>query len=93
MAWLKSPMIGVRDETLFWLKQGKLEQLSQEERAKFERAENLRNEALKKADRISVRELLEWILRETRYDVLIAAFPQEKQRMVNIKNFCEWLKK
>ncbi|MCS7263770.1 MAG: PD-(D/E)XK nuclease family protein, partial [Armatimonadetes bacterium] len=87
MAWLKSPMIGISDETLFWLKQGNLTELSQEEREKLEQAENLRNEALRKADHISVRELLEWILSETRYDVLVAALPQGKQRLANIGKF------
>ncbi|MCS7193090.1 MAG: UvrD-helicase domain-containing protein, partial [Armatimonadetes bacterium] len=87
MAWLKSPMIGVSDETLFWLRQDNLTELSQEEREKLERAENLRNEALRKADRISVRELLEWILSETCYDVLVAALPQGKQRLANIGKF------
>jgi len=87
MAWLRSPMIGVSDETLFWLRQKNLEQLPPEERMKVERAGRLRCEAIKKSDRISVRELLEWILSETRYDVLVAALPQGKQRLANIRKF------
>jgi len=86
-AWLRSPMVGVSDETLFWLRQGDLKQLPEEERTKVERAKNLRDEAVRMVDKMSVRELLEWILRETRYDVLVAALPQGRQRLANIRKF------
>ncbi len=86
-AWLRSPMIGVSDETLFWLKQGNFEQISCDELAKVERAKKLRDEAVQKADQVSVRELLEWILSQTKYDVLVAALPQGKQRLANIRKF------
>jgi ATP-dependent exoDNAse (exonuclease V) beta subunit len=86
-AWLRSPMVGVSDETLFWLRQGDLKQLPEEERTKVERAKKLRDEAARKVDKVSVRELLEWILRETRYDVLVAALPQGRQRLANIRKF------
>jgi len=86
-AWLRSPMIGVTDETLFWLRQGDLNQLPDEERAKVERALKLRDEAIRMVDKVSVRKLLEWILQETQYDVLVAALPQGRQRLANIRKF------
>jgi len=97
-SWLRSPMIGVSDETLFWvfgqsssLSGNPLENIPNDlpdsEQEKLQRAKKLLNEAKGKADILSVRELLEWIIRETSYDAIAAALPQGRQRLANIRKF------
>ncbi len=102
-AWLRSPMVGVSDETLFaifsngsnatlWLRgraSGDSVELSlpDSERRKLEWAKGLLEEAQKRADRVSVRELLEWVINETGYDTIVAALPHGRQRLANIRKF------
>lgn len=101
-SWLKSPMVGVSDETLFAIfSQGRQnlfikgefqniisdEFIPKPEREKFARAKNLLEEAKSKVDKMSVRELLEWVIRETKYDAIVAALPHGRQRLANIRKF------
>ncbi len=97
-SWLRSPMVGVSDETLFRIfgqspspSENPLENipcdLPDSEKEKLQRAKNLIDEAKEKVDQVSVRELLEWIIRETSYDVIAAALPQGRQRLANIRKF------
>jgi len=91
-AWLRSPMVGVSDETLWalsergWDLDGEVA-LPESERTKLCRAKELLNQARERAERESVRALLEWLLKETRYEVLAAALPQGRQRLANIRKF------
>jgi ATP-dependent helicase/nuclease subunit A len=91
-AWLRSPMVGVSDETLLalskigWDLDGEVE-LPESERAKLHRAKELLKQARERAERDSVRSLLEWLLRETRYDALVTALPHGRQRLANIRKF------
>lgn len=101
--WLRSPMVGVSDETLFaifgnstdaanWLRWGDYSEgteipLPNSERKKLEFARNLLKEAQKRVDRISIRELLEWIIGETGYEAIAAALPHGRQRLANIRKF------
>ncbi|MGQ9521024.1 MAG: UvrD-helicase domain-containing protein [Candidatus Fervidibacter sp.] len=94
-SWLKSPMVGVSDETLFaifsqggqslFLK-GEFQNITSE-REKLSRAKNLLEEAKRKVDKVSLRELLEWIIRETKYDAIVAALPHGCQRLANLRKF------
>ncbi len=102
-AWLRSPMVGVSDETLFaifgndsnavlWLKglipKERVElPLTELEQEKLKLAKSLLEEAQEKVDRVSIRELLEWIIRKTSYDTIAAALPHGRQRLANIKKF------
>ncbi len=98
-AWLRSPMVGVSDEALFGLFVGagislpektsdfSTVPLPQPEQAKLRRAQELLAEARAKVDRISVRELLEWLINETRYDAVVAALPHGRQRLANVRKF------
>ncbi|MCX7642696.1 MAG: UvrD-helicase domain-containing protein [Armatimonadetes bacterium] len=102
-AWLRSPMVGVMDETLFaifgtnsnallWLRgiltDDDLElPLPDSEREKLKRARTLLKESQERVDKVSIRELLEWVIRETSYDVIVAALPHGKQRLANIRKF------
>lgn len=97
-SWLRSPMVGVNDETLFWLFQcggkdwwesgeGEPPINEETEREKLQWARQLLAKAREKMERESVRELLEWLLRETRYDALVAALLPGRQRLANIRKF------
>ncbi len=102
-AWLRSPMVGVSDKTLFtifgsdsnvslWLRGIAPEEsielpLTELEREKLKLAKSLLEEAQGKVDKVSVRELLEWIIRRTSYDTIAAALPHGRQRLANIKKF------
>ncbi|MFA0784993.1 UvrD-helicase domain-containing protein [Fervidibacter sacchari] len=97
-SWLRSPMVGVSDETLFRIfgqnsspSHNPLEDIPNDlphsEQEKLQRAKKLLDEAKGKADILSVRELLEWVIRETSYDVIAAALPQGRQRLANIRKF------
>jgi len=99
-SWLRSPMIGVSDETLFWVfgqnsspSRDPLENIPNDlpnpEQEKIQRAKKLLEEARAKAEILSVRELLEWVIRETSYDVIAAALPQGRQRLANIRKFVQ----
>ncbi|MFA0772672.1 MAG: hypothetical protein KEFWMYNX_000681 [Candidatus Fervidibacter sp.] len=91
-AWLRSPMVGVSDETLWalsergWDLDGEVA-LPESQRTMLRRAKELLNQARERAERESVRALLEWLLKETRYEVLAAALPQGRQRLANIRKF------
>ncbi len=99
-AWLRSPMVGVSDETLFWLFGNKEENkdlldrlnaddpsLPVEEREKLRRAKALLDEAQQRMEQGSIRALLEWLLKETNYEVIVAALPHGRQRLANIRKF------
>ena len=97
-SWLRSPMVGVSDETLFRIfgqspspsenPLGNIPcDLPDSEKYKLQRAKELLEEAKGKVDQVSVRELLEWIVQETSYDVIAAALPQGRQRLANIRKF------
>jgi ATP-dependent exoDNAse (exonuclease V) beta subunit len=99
-SWLRSPMVGVSDETLFWVfgqnpspSLNPLENipndLTNSEKEKLQRAKKLLDEARAKVDILSVRELLEWVIRETSYDAIAAALPQGRQRLANIRKFVQ----
>lgn len=103
-AWLRSPMVGVSDETLFcvqeckragtqWSEKGNLAldigslNIAENERRNLQRAAELLAQAQDMTDRKSVRELLEWLINETRYDAIVAALPHGRQRLANIRKF------
>lgn len=94
-SWLKSPMVGVSDGTLFAIfsQGGQIPFLKGEfqnidsEREKLSRAKDLLEKAKSKVDKVSVRELLEWVIRETKYDAIVAALPHGRQRLANIRKF------
>lgn len=91
-AWLRSPMVGVSDETLWALSEKGWDldtevELPENERTKLRRAKELLKQARERAERESIRSLLEWMLKETRYEVLVAALPQGRQRLANIRKF------
>jgi len=97
-SWLRSPMVGVSDETLFRVFSqnssnscNPLENIPNDlphsEQEKLQRAKKLLDEAKAKVDQVSVRESLEWIVRETSYDAIAAALPQGRQRLANIRKF------
>ncbi len=97
-SWLRSPVVGVSDETLFRVfgqnsppSHNPLEDIPNDlpnsEQEKLQRAKKLLEEAKEKIDILSVRELLEWIIRETSYDAITAALPQGRQRLANIQKF------
>lgn len=99
-SWLRSPMVGVSDETLFWIfaknrspSDGfwgtdlESSPLPSSEREKLKRAKELLGEAKAKVDQIGIRELLEWVIKETNYETLVAALPQGRQRLANIRKF------
>ncbi len=98
--WLRSPMIGVSDETLFHLFSDRGGQdgrsrlasadslpLPEQERLKLQRAKRLLDEGAKIAEQSGVRALLEWLLRETQYELIAAALPHGRQRLANIRKF------
>lgn len=91
-AWLRSPMVGVSDEALWALKEKGWDlsanfELHESERAKLRWAKELLTQARELMERESVRALLEWLLKETRYEVLVTALPQGRQRLANIRKF------
>ncbi len=92
---LRSPFCAVSDETLLWLKEAgalgrpeswaEVEEISAEEREKLSGFRRLAERAGRLIGRVPVADLIEELLEESGYDLVLWATPQGKQARANLE--------
>ncbi|MFV9510135.1 UvrD-helicase domain-containing protein [Tepidibacillus sp. LV47] len=99
---LRSPMVGIKDETLYWVMTRLdpkpisswpqfFDEIEEKEKEKLKHFIDWFQRIKGKAYRIKVSELVRQIIDETYYKAILLSFPQGRQRVANIDKFIRFI--